>query len=280
MKKKNIITAILLTALVAGCIAILVLLMPKKLPRDTDAEFVSGSPVRIEELSEQQTESLYKICKVWGYVKYYHPSVIDGTLNWDAELLRVMPKVLEADTGKAADTVLTAWLAAFPIEETKDAAEAGSEWVKLQEKIGFSALDTSWISSRNFLGEDLCTYLETLSHIAIADRSNAYAAFDNRSPYVNFDNESQSEFTIMALRQSPNAVVIGSPSIGADGNVVTLALPGGIRFAITGLGIYTPDGGQTQRSGLQPDVECYPTIEGVRDGRDELVEKAIETILQ
>ena len=28
----------------------------------------------------------------------------------------------------------------------------------------------------------------------------------------------------------------------------------------------------------QPDVECYPSIEGIRDGRDELLEKAEEII--
>lgn len=28
----------------------------------------------------------------------------------------------------------------------------------------------------------------------------------------------------------------------------------------------------------QPDVECYPLVEGIRDGRDELLEKAVEII--
>ena len=49
-------------------------------------------------------------------------------------------------------------------------------------------------------------------------------------------------------------------------------------MSITGLGVYTPEGKQTQRCGLEPDVECYPSIEGIRDGRDELLEKAVEII--
>lgn len=66
----------------------------------------------------------------------------------------------------------------------------------------------------------------------------------------------------------------------ADGNVVNLVLPGGVSLYFTGLGVYTPDGNQTQRVGLVPDVECHYTVEGLRDGRDELMEKAMDIILK
>lgn len=90
--------------------------------------------------------------------------------------------------------------------------------------------------------------------------------------------QSQSEFTIMSLRQAPNTTVLGNPSIGADGNITIVKLPGTIQFPISGLGVYTPKGEQTQRCGLQPDVECYQTIDGILSGKDELIEKAIELI--
>jgi C-terminal processing protease CtpA/Prc len=44
------------------------------------------------------------------------------------------------------------------------------------------------------------------------------------------------------------------------------------------LGIYYPDGEETQRIGIVPDIEVKPTIQGIREGRDELMEKAIEII--
>ena len=90
--------------------------------------------------------------------------------------------------------------------------------------------------------------------------------------------QSQSEFAIMSLRQEPNAIVAGNPSIGADGNAAVVQLPGNISFRISSFGMYTPEGGQTQRCGLQPDIECYETIEGILAGKDELIEKAIELI--
>ncbi|MCI6248693.1 hypothetical protein MR730_07335 [bacterium] len=40
----------------------------------------------------------------------------------------------------------------------------------------------------------------------------------------------------------------------------------------------TPEGEETQRVGLQPDVLCTPTVAGIAAGRDELLEKAVELI--
>lgn len=108
---------------------------------------------------------------------------------------------------------------------------------------------------------------------------------DNKNYYkgkvmilMNERSQSQSEFTVMALRNAPNAKVIGSDSIGTDGNVASFSLPGGVNTLITGVGIYNPDKSQTQRVGLKPDIYIEPTIQGVKEGRDELLEKAIEII--
>ncbi len=55
-------------------------------------------------------------------------------------------------------------------------------------------------------------------------------------------------------------------------------IPGKICLMITGIGVYYPDGGETQRIGIVPDIEIRPTIKGIKEGRDELLEKAIEII--
>lgn len=46
----------------------------------------------------------------------------------------------------------------------------------------------------------------------------------------------------------------------------------------TAQGIYTPDGGQTQRIGVSPDIEVKKTIEGIKEGRDEVKEAAVAYI--
>ena len=96
---------------------------------------------------------------------------------------------------------------------------------------------------------------------------------------VNEITQSQAEYTAMALRAGMNTTIIGSTTAGADGNVSAIPLPGGMRTMISGIGVYYPDGRETQRVGIVPDIEVNPTIKGIQSGKDELLEKAIELIL-
>ncbi|WP_424493285.1 S41 family peptidase [Salinimicrobium sp. GXAS 041] len=95
---------------------------------------------------------------------------------------------------------------------------------------------------------------------------------------VNEETQSSAEYTAMAFRAGDNTTVIGSTTSGADGNVSSIMLPGGLRTMISGIGVYYPDGRETQRVGIIPDIEIKPTIEGVRNGKDEVLEKAVEII--
>ena len=40
------------------------------------------------------------------------------------------------------------------------------------------------------------------------------------------------------------------------------------------------DGKQLQRIELEPDIEVKPTLAGIRKGKDEVLEKAVEFLLQ
>jgi len=91
---------------------------------------------------------------------------------------------------------------------------------------------------------------------------------------------SQAEYTAMALRAAPQAQVVGSTTAGADGNVSILPLPGGRSTTISGIGVFYPDKSPTQRLGIVPDVVVRPSIAGIRAGRDEVLEAAVEEILE
>ena len=90
---------------------------------------------------------------------------------------------------------------------------------------------------------------------------------------------SQSEYTAMAFRSAPGALVVGSTTAGADGNVSPIPLPGALRTMISGIGVFYPDKSATQQVGIIPDVEVRPTIRGIRQGRDEVLEEALRQIL-
>ena len=90
--------------------------------------------------------------------------------------------------------------------------------------------------------------------------------------------QSHAEFTMMALRTAPDVTIVGSPTAGADGNVSLIALPGGIRTYFSGLGVFYPDGSPTQRVGIVPDIVAVPTIAGIQNGVDEVLERALEKV--
>ncbi len=89
---------------------------------------------------------------------------------------------------------------------------------------------------------------------------------------------SRAEYVTMALQTVPGAIVVGSTTAGADGNVSTIDLPGGLTVGFSGIGIAYPDGRPTQRAGIAIDVVASPTIDGLRSGRDEVLDTAIAAL--
>jgi C-terminal processing protease CtpA/Prc len=96
---------------------------------------------------------------------------------------------------------------------------------------------------------------------------------------VDESSQSQAEYTTMAFRSAAGAIVVGSTTAGADGNVSPIPLPGGLSAMITGIGVFYPDRRPTQQIGIVPDLVVRPTIAGIREGRDEVLEAAVSHAL-
>ena len=95
---------------------------------------------------------------------------------------------------------------------------------------------------------------------------------------VNEKTQSHAEFTAMCLQTGDHAITIGSQTSGADGNVSTIEMAGGSRTYMSGIGIFYPDNTETQRKGVKIDIEVQPSIEGLLNGRDEVLERAVKII--
>ncbi|HWM92500.1 MAG TPA: S41 family peptidase [Thermoanaerobaculia bacterium] len=74
------------------------------------------------------------------------------------------------------------------------------------------------------------------------------------------------------------AEIVGGPTAGTNGNVNPFELPGGYSFSWTGMKVLKHDGSQHHGIGILPTVPAVPTLKGVREGRDEVLEKGIETV--
>ena len=85
---------------------------------------------------------------------------------------------------------------------------------------------------------------------------------------------SQAEHTGLFFEAANGTTIIGSPTMGANGDVTMFAIPGNINITFTGHDVRHADGRQLQRVGLQPQVAVTPTVAGIRAGRDEVLEAA------
>ncbi|WP_346895170.1 S41 family peptidase [Clostridium sp. UBA7503] len=159
----------------------------KNLKRSQDTEFASDSGVRIEKLSEVQQKNLHTLAKVWGFTKYRHPEITAGNINWDAELFRVMPKVLEATTKEEAGDIMATWLNQFPFQANTLSKEQEELYRKVKEK-AYLDIEYSWIKNRQVLGNNLADYVENLSEVKVTDNDNGYAVFEEDIINVSSDS--------------------------------------------------------------------------------------------
>jgi C-terminal processing protease CtpA/Prc len=95
---------------------------------------------------------------------------------------------------------------------------------------------------------------------------------------LNEDSISQSEWTAMCFQTAPNTTIIGSQTAGADGNVSDFDSIKEFYSRFTGLGVFYPDRRETQRIGIVPNIEIKPTIKGIQEGRDEVLDRALSFI--
>ncbi|PIF47057.1 C-terminal processing protease CtpA/Prc [Chryseobacterium sp. 52] len=94
---------------------------------------------------------------------------------------------------------------------------------------------------------------------------------------VDENTQSQAETTAMMFKQHPKSKVIGSNTSGANGDVIRFKIAD-LDTCFTGLGAYYPDGRETQRIGIVPDIVIKPTVKGIQEGKDEVLERALDYI--
>jgi len=69
--------------------------------------------------------------------------------------------------------------------------------------------------------------------------------------------------------------IVGEPTAGTNGNINETALPLGYRVWWTGMKVLKHDGSRHHGVGIQPTVPVAKTIRGIREGRDEQLERAL-----
>ena len=124
-------------------------------------------------------------------------------------------------------------------------------------------------------------YIKTVSNVGCLpeDRERGVYYYDKPAVVlVDEFSQSGSEWMAWAVGKGEHVVLMGGNTSGALDGITNLSIPGYFAYQFTAIGAYTDDGGQIQRTGLTPDIPVSRTIQGIREGRDELMEAAVEYI--
>ncbi|MFV0329281.1 MAG: S41 family peptidase [Dysgonomonas sp.] len=136
---------------------------------EKDKEYDEGSQIELGEiLTPQKIENIEVLGKVWGFLKYYHPEVVQGKYNWDYELFRVIPEIVNAKDKEERNKQLNKWIDKYrKIKETADyAITDSSQYSRI--------INLDWINDEGIFDEKMIEKLNTIKNAKRSNKFNYY----------------------------------------------------------------------------------------------------------
>lgn len=130
-----------------------------------------------------ETEKLTATCKVWGFLKYYHPAVASGKTNWDQKLFEVLPNIEKAQTKEEYSAIIEKWiddLGAVPAN--KSLADDP------KRDFFYKNLDLDWTQKDKLFSKSLSKKLKFITENRFQG-SNYYVNRDGKEVALQFVNE-------------------------------------------------------------------------------------------
>lgn len=139
-----------------------------------------------------QTQTLVAIGRVWGFLKYYHPQVARGKIDWDGQLIQLIDESATIHSKPELSARLQNWVSQLgPVEPCSGCS--------LPDSAGFTRnLDLSWLADSSLFSLDLrqqLTFIATKPN----QRANQYVHWD---PFHNRLVFSEKDYVAMALPSS------------------------------------------------------------------------------
>jgi C-terminal processing protease CtpA/Prc len=137
-----------------------------------------------------ETQKLATTAKIWGFLKYYHPNVADGSQNWDDQLFQILPKVEEAQSAEAFSLVIENWITSLgEIKAYKPE--------KSYSKVDYfdKNFDLSWINKNELFSKSLSKKLKFIEenriqgkqyYVDFARKGGMPLQFNNEVKYTDF----------------------------------------------------------------------------------------------
>src|ERR1700674_2891972 len=173
---------------------------------------IESFPLGSDSLTTSQIDNLVLLGKIWGFAKYHHPSITSGRVDWDSELLGIIPAVLKARGRAPAMITISNWLARL------DAPIACNPCAKIPGDPYFQPR-IDWIRDERILRCPLSKQLQRIYDNRRTDPSQQYVSFVPGVGNAVFTNEKEyddktlpdSDLRLLALYRFWNIIEYWSP---------------------------------------------------------------------
>jgi carboxyl-terminal processing protease len=109
------------------------------------------------ELKANKISNISSLCKVLGFLKYYHPNVAQGKYNWDEQLLITLSRVIKAKSKGQIFAICLAWI------ESLGAVKTCSSRINNEQKDYFNKnFDIFWIEQTRLFNDNLIKKLKCI----------------------------------------------------------------------------------------------------------------------
>lgn len=141
-----------------------------------------------------ETEKLTSYCKIWGFLKYYHPELASGKKDWNTEFFKLLNNVRQVNTKDELSNLYIGWIDGLgKIKERK----------KTDKTIYFEKnFNLSWLEDSNYYTPALTSKLKFIKenrfegkhHYVFVDK-NGYLTFTNEMDLKDFEaNNNDAKF--------------------------------------------------------------------------------------
>ncbi len=152
--------------------------------------WVSVSEISFAQEYFSQTDKLATTAKVWGFLKYYHPNVANGKIDWDKQLIERLPSIEEAKTSEDLSLIYLHWLESLgDIKLCKNCQERPSSIYFDQ------SFDLSWLENQNVFTQELSDKFKLIHqnryqgkpYYVSTEGRNSDLVISNEKSYNDFD---------------------------------------------------------------------------------------------
>ena len=136
-----------------------------------------------------ETQKLESLCRVWGFLKYYHPNVAKGNLNWDKQLFQKINELENINDKESLNILYSQW-----IESLGEIPQCNECAVQDQKVYFLKNFDLRWIDNSQIFSDDVSQklrYIEKNRNLG----DNHYFGKGGRKIYFRNEKSYGSQFT-------------------------------------------------------------------------------------